>query len=419
MWGLGATFFLIAFYQRVAPAVMASDLMGDFGLNATALGNLSALYFYSYVFMQIPTGILSDSWGPRRLLTVGAGVAGLGSLLFAVAPTIWWAYLGRFLIGGSVAVAFVATLQLAGHWLAPRQFALATGLTLLVGVLGAVFAGVPLQIFIAAYGWRTVMGVSAIFPLILAVFIWLIVRDNPQEKGYTSYLENTPSPSTQPTPNPGALSGIVAVFRYRNSLPLTIIPGGIVGCVLAFSGLWGVPFLTTHYQLPATQAAALNTTLLVAWAISGPVFGSLSDRLGRRKPLYIVGCAGAVLGWSLIIFVPNLPIWLLTLVLIGTGLASGGIVISYAFIRESVPPHLSGTAIGVCNTGNLVGPMLLQPAVGWLLDQNWRGQLLDGIRIYDLAAYQTAFLLMLGGAVLSFIMVLSTQETYCQPQVRD
>lgn len=419
MWGLGAIFFLIAFYQRVAPGVMANALMSDFGLNATALGNLSAFYFYSYVFMQIPTGILTDSWGPRRLLTVGASVAGVGSLLFAVAPTIWWAYLGRFLIGGSVAVAFVTTLQLAGRWLAPRQFALATGFTLLVGVLGAVFAGVPLQIFIAAYGWRPVMGVSAALPLILAVFIWLIVRDNPQEKGYANYLESKPLASTETTPNPGALSGILAVFRYRNSWPLTLIPGGIAGAALTFSGLWGMPFLTTHYQLSATQAAALNTALLVAWALSGPAFGSLSDRLGRRKPLYIAGCIGVVLGWSLIIFVPALPIWVLTLVLIGTGLASGCIVIGYAFIKESVPARLSGTVIGVCNTGNLVGPMLLQPAVGWMLDQNWQGQLLDGIRIYNLAAYQSGFLLMLGGAVLSLILILFTQETYCQPQVRD
>lgn len=90
VWGLGALLYLIAFYQRVAPAVITDQLMNDFAIGAAALGNLSAFYFYSYVAMQIPTGIIADRWGPRRLLASGAGVAALGTALFAFSPTLWW-----------------------------------------------------------------------------------------------------------------------------------------------------------------------------------------------------------------------------------------------------------------------------------------------------------------------------------------
>ena len=413
IWGLGAMLFLIGFYQRVAPAVMAETLMSDFQLGAAALGNLSALYFYSYVAMQIPTGILADTWGPRRLLATGCLVAGLGTLLFGAAPSILWASLGRLLIGGSVAVAFVATLQLAGRWLAPHQFALATGFTLFVGVIGAVFAGVPLQLSMAAYGWRPVMLASALLPFVLGIAIWLVVRDDPQDRGYTSRVQ-VQNP-TAATSQPGAMAGIRQMFGYRNSWLLTIIPGGVVGATLTFSGLWGVPFLTIHYHLPATQAAALSTLLLVAWAVGGPILGGLSDRLGRRKPLYVAGCAGLVVGWSLIIFVTGLPVWLLTGLLIGVGLASGCMIIGFAFIRESVPGHLSGTAIGACNMGIMVGPMLLQPGMGWVLDQQWQGQMAAGVRIYGLQAYQAGFALMLSWVVLAFILVLFTKETFCRP----
>jgi MFS family permease len=89
------------------------------------LGNLSAFYFYSYVAMQVPTGILADHWGPRRLLIWGSLLTGLGTLLFALASNIIWANLGRLLIGGAVAVAYVGILKLAAHWLAPKRFALA------------------------------------------------------------------------------------------------------------------------------------------------------------------------------------------------------------------------------------------------------------------------------------------------------
>lgn len=80
IWGLGALLYLIGFYQRVAPAMITTELMLDFSLSAAALGNLSALYFYSYVAMQVPTGLLADHWGPRRLLSLGAMVAALGTM---------------------------------------------------------------------------------------------------------------------------------------------------------------------------------------------------------------------------------------------------------------------------------------------------------------------------------------------------
>lgn len=60
VWGFGALFYLLAFYQRVAPAVMTDRLMADFALGGAVLGNLWVFYFYAYVAMQIPTGILAE-----------------------------------------------------------------------------------------------------------------------------------------------------------------------------------------------------------------------------------------------------------------------------------------------------------------------------------------------------------------------
>ena len=75
IWGLGSLVYLAAFFQRVAPAVMTDQLMAEFALGGAALGNLSAFYFYAYVAMQIPTGLLADRWGPRKLLAAGTAIA--------------------------------------------------------------------------------------------------------------------------------------------------------------------------------------------------------------------------------------------------------------------------------------------------------------------------------------------------------
>lgn len=416
VWGLGAAFYLSGFYQRVAPAVMTDYLMADFNIGAAALGNLSAFYFYSYVAVQIPTGILADYWGPKKLLTAGAFIAALGAFLFAAAPNILFANLGRLLIGGSVGVAWVAMLMLSIHWFPPHRFAMTSGLGLFFGIAGAVSAGVPLRILVDQFGWRPVMLASAGVSLIIAVSIWIIVRDDPSERGYTSFAP----PSNTGSHSPASLfAGLLKVFYYKNTWLLSIAPSGLAGPMLAFSGLWGVPFLTTHYGLTPAKSAALTSVLLIACAVGGPLLGGLSDRIGRRKPIYVTGCFAVCAGWSVILFVPDLPLWVLIFLLSVVGFASGAMILSFAFVKESVPRSLAGTVSGVCNMGVMIGPMVLLPAMGYVLDSNWNGLLENGIRSYHLGAYQSAFTLMLGWSVISAILICFATETNCRQRVLD
>ncbi|WP_029915959.1 MFS transporter [Pelobacter seleniigenes] len=412
-WGLGAALYIIGFFQRVAPGVMTSELMHDFNMSATGLGNLSGFYFYSYVAMQIPTGLLADGWGPRRLLTAGALVAGLGSLIFALAGGLLWACLGRLLIGGSVAVAFVAMMKLSSHWMAPRQFSLASGLALLLGIMGGVFAGTPLRLLIAAYNWRTVMLVAALFPFLIAVLIWLVVRDDPAARGYRSHAPLSALPKDR---HGGVLSGLRQVLRYRNTWLLTLAPGALVGSVITFAGLWGVPFLTTHYGLSLPAAAAVCSAMLLAWAAGGPICGSLSERIGKRKLPYLVSCSVLIAGWAVVLLWPRLPVPVLVALLIVIGFSAGGIIIGFSFVKESVPLRLAGTAAGVCNMGTMFGPMILQPTVGWILDLQWQGRMAAGARIFELNAYRSGFALMLVWAVVALLCVAATKETACRQQ---
>ncbi len=90
----------------------------------------------------------------------------------------------------------------------------------------------------------------------------------------------------------------------------------------------------------------------------------------------------------------------------------------FAFVKESVPPSLAGTVSGVVNMGVMIGPMVLQPAMGCVLDNNWNGLLENGIRIYHLGAYQSAFALMIGWSVISAILICFATETKCRQIVK-
>ena len=87
IWGLGAAFFFAEYYARVAPSVMATDLMQAFQVNAFALGSLSAFFYYAYVAMQLPVGMMMDRFGPHRLLTYTALICGIGAIGFS--SKIW------------------------------------------------------------------------------------------------------------------------------------------------------------------------------------------------------------------------------------------------------------------------------------------------------------------------------------------
>ena len=409
VWSLGALFYLFAFFQRVAPAVMTDRLMAEFVIGGAALGNLSALYFQAYVVMQIPTGLMADRWGPRRVLTAGAAVAAIGSLIFAMAPSYFWAGGGRLLIGAAVAVGFVSTLKLAAHWLPPQRYALASGMTLFFGVSGGMIAGAPLRLLVEAWGWREMMAVAGVFSLLLAAAVWRLLRDDPQQLGYASYHPHEDK-AAAPV---GVWSSLAAVLSQRNVWLLMLAPVGFSGAALTFAGLWGVPWLQQIHGLDAASAAAVASTLLAAWALGGPLLGAWSQRLGRRKPLYLISGALAAVGWAAVIFLP-LPLWLTIILLVAIGFASGNIIIGFAWARESLPAHLMGAASGVVNMGPLLGGVLLQPGVGWLLDRGWDGVSIAGARVYDAAAWRDGFSLMFAVVVLALMLIPFARESYCR-----
>ena len=412
VWGFGALFYLFAFYQRVAPAVMTDALMAEFAIGGAALGNLSAFYFYAYVAMQIPTGVMADRWGPRRVLAGGAGVAAVGSLLFAFAPSFGWAGMGRLLVGASVAVAFVSTLKLASHWFPPQKYALASGMALFFGVVGGVMAGVPLRLLVENFGWRGVMGSAGVFAALLCAAVWLFVRDDPAERGYLSHHQGAGKQHGH-TP---ILTGLIEVLSYRNSWLLMLAPIGFSGAVLTFGGLWGVPWLKQVHGLEPKAAAAVTSVLLVAWALGGPLLGNWSERMGRRKRLYFGSGLIALAGWAGVIYLAP-PLWLMIVLLAITGFASGNIIIGFAWAKESLPLRLMGTASGVVNMGPLLGGVFLQPGVGWLLDRGWNGELAGGVRLYDAATWQSSFGLLFATVALALAILPFARETHCRQAV--
>ena len=391
---------------------MADQLMVDFDIGAAALGNFSSFYYYSYVIVQIPTGILADRWGPRKLLTLGTLLSGLGAFIFATAASIQMANLGRLVIGASIGVAWVSILKLTTRWFKPNHFTIVTGIALCLGIVGAITAGAPLRLLMDSFGWRTVIFRVGLVTLLLSILIWIFMRDDPTQKGYDGYVPAFTG--SNPTPKTSIINDLSKIFEFRNTWILIIVPASLIGPMLTFTGLWGVPYLTTHYYLSPVKSATLLSTLLITCALGAPILGYLSEKTGRRKPILFLALCVCLICWLPILYLENMPWWLIIVLFSLVGLASSAIVVGMAFVKESVPVSLAGTVSGVSNMGMEMGPMILQPAIGLVLAWKWDGLIENGIRIYSLNAYHIAFGLMIGLTLLGILIIHFTKETYCQ-----
>jgi MFS family permease len=413
VWSIPAIFYLFAFYLRSSPAVMTAELMRSFNIGAKDLGSLSAFYFYAYVLMQIPTGMLIDSLGPRKLLIWCSISAAAGTFLFGATGNFALACAGRAITGGTTAAAWLLILKLATHWFPSRRFAMLSGLGLAIGNLGALTAQVPLRLLLENFGWRTVVLGSACAILLVAVLALTVVCNDPSLKGYASFAP--PQIQTSKRTSMGQLgNGFKRIFGYRNTWLIFFAQGGLVGPILTFTGLWGPPYLKARFAVSSTTAAAVCSVMIVCWAAASPVFGALSDRIGRRKPLYAGGCILTVCGWAAMFYLPSIPLSGFVVLAAIASVASGSVILGFAYAKESVPVQFLGTVSGATNIGNMIGPTLLQPGIGRILETHWTGATANGARTYSVEAFQAAFAISVGWTALSCILSSLTRETNCQ-----
>lgn len=406
-----AAAYVLSFFQRFAPAGIAQDLVAAFNTTASSLGVLAATYFYVYTVMQVPTGILVDTLGPRRILLLGGLVAGGGSLLFGMAPSLEVALVGRTLIGLGVSVTFIAMLKIIAVWYEERRFATLVGISMLVGNLGSVLAGAPLSWLAQATGWRGVFIGLALVSLVLAVACWLIVRDRPENDADTRGAV----PARPRFDRTVVLAGLLSVLRNRATWPAVIVNFGLAGSFFAFAGLWATPFLTQVLGMSRAVAANHVSLYFAGFAVGCVLIGTLSDRLGRRKPVLVVSSHLFVLLWIVLLSGIHLPPVAGYALFAAMGLSTASFTLTWACAKEVNPPLLSGMSTSVTNMGGFLAGALLQPAVGWVMDLRWTGALSEsGARVYASADYRAGLLLLLASATLGALASWRVRETGCR-----
>jgi len=400
-FALGTLFFGYAFVQRVSPSVMTNELMSDFAVGGAALGSLSAFYFYAYASIQLPVGMLTDHFGPRKLMSFAMALCALASVGFAFSDSVLTASLGRAFIGGTVAFGFVGTLAIAGYWFKSTQYALLAGLLQTVGMCGAIFGQAPLRQMVESIGWRGTMHVLALVALVLALLLFFLVPLRSSEQ-------------KQQKPGPGILKGLHAVTTNSQTWICSIIGFGMAATMLAFGGLWGVPWLNSVHGYTTTEAAAVTSMIFVGWAIFSPLAGWASDRMGRRNIILLAGSMVALIALALLVYYTPSKTSLLMILIFLIGAGGSAMTVCFGSVKELNDANYSSTSLGLMNMCIVGSGAVMQPLVGWLLDLNWTGEMLDGARVYAASNYSLAFTSLLVLNFGAFVAALFLRETHCR-----
>lgn len=396
IWGIAACVYVIVFFHRVATGVVKDEMFEAFGLtNSEEAGSLFALlgsmYMYAYMFMQIPTGILADTLGPRKTITMGTMLATVGSLIFACAPHIVVAFIGRFLVGIGVAVVFVCILKIIAEWFPKEKFGTMSGCTSFIGNLGAILAMAPLAYLNSFIGWRNSFLMISGITLILGILGWCFIKErepvNPVEEMNVECNEWS-----------RIWEVIKKILKDRALYPIMIAYALTFGSTMALTGTWGVSMFQDLYKgISKTTAANAMSFITLGVAVGGIIIGKLSDTMkSRRKPMILFG-GMQLICWLIVVFIP-MPWIVLNIVFFILGLTATSFVVSWAYAKERHPKQYAGITMSVVNFTGFLGGAIVPQLIGVVYDKLPH----DNMQM----VWQTALGVLTGLISIAFVCIL-------------
>ncbi|MCO6009899.1 MFS transporter [Actinoallomurus purpureus] len=328
-----------------------------------------------YLLMQIPSGVMADRFGPRRMLVAALLTMALGEALFGFATTMPLAVLGRALVGLGDALTFLNVVRLIASWFPRRRFALLTALTAMTGALGQIVGTVPLSAALRGLGWTpTFLGVGLLSGL-LSIVVWWWVRDQPDAS-----RERSTSPVS-------VLADVRTVFAARGTRAGLWTHFATMSSFMVLATLWGYPYLAKGLGMAPASARLVLTLGAATPMVAAPLLGLLAGRRPDLRGRLIIGVTGTLaVAWLLAITWPggHLPAPLAVALVLFSVVGSAVSMLAFDFARDACPPERGGMASGIVNVGGFSAAMTGSLGAGVLIDATGGH--------YDAGSFQIAFI---------------------------
>lgn len=392
-------FFFYEFFQLNIFDVINQPLRSDFNLDATQLSWMSSSYLWADILFLLPAGIILDRYSIRHVILTAMLICVIGTVGFALTDSFLVASFFHFLSGIGNAFCFLSCVVLVSQWFPPRRQALVIGSLVTMAFIGGMMAHTPFAHLNDNYGWRNSLLIDGAAGALLLVWIYVIVKDKPtSDRLEQSTCRSAVMPSfLKALTNPqNWLAGLYTSFL---NLPIMVL-----------CALWGASYLQVVHHLPEMAASNVVSLIFFGSIVGCPLVGWLSDALGRRKPLMILGAVA-----TLVILVPlflNVALTTLELSIIffSLGLFTSTQVISYPLVAESNTAENTGAATGVASVLIMGGGGVGQVLYGWLMQHH----AVAVTQQYTVADFQYAMWMFPLTVIAALLAVLLIRETHCK-----
>lgn len=362
IFGIMSAASLLSYFHQVGLATVSGDVARSLGIDAAALGLMSAAFSYPYAAMQIPAGLLSDSLGPRRSVTLFLLCAAAGTALFASAQGLSGALAARVIIGVGISMIAVPMMKLTAVWFPPKDFGKVTALSFTIGGAGYWLATSPMAYAAAGFGWRAPFWALAGVTLACALLVWIIVRDAPEH----AHIHVTTSSIYPQKPKLGFVLRRITARRQTWVLGLWYFFQG--GIYFSFVGLWGGQYMMHVLGMAPTESGWI-LSLAACALMTAPLFTWIAALCGRRTLFIVLPQLSAVLTIPLVLGVEGLPPSALCILFLAFSMTSiGGAAVLFGAAVDQFPVAFSGTVTGFINMFPFAGGAVLQQGIGWAIN---------------------------------------------------
>ena len=379
--------YFFVYFHRVSGGAANEEIIAAFDgtVSASQLGLLASAYLYAYTIMQIPSGILTDTLGPKKASTIFVFLIAIGSLLGAYAATpgvqnFTLLVVAKFIIGVGAAVVYIPIMKVLAMWFRKSEFATMSGVLLLIGNVGALAASTPMVMMFQSMGVDMTYVVLAVITIVIAVLCWLFIADHPTNKGFPAIEEvesdETGKPITESSSEKlSVFTALKEIFTSgRKFWPLAIWFFFMYGTIM----LWQASLMGPYYK--SSGIFTFDTSLVfmmpaVGFAIGCFLAGILADRVFHsKKKVLVIGTIVYTVVWAVIAFtqIDSAPVQMA--INIAFGFFGGWFVVSYGQIKELYPLAVAGTSSAAINLFPFLGGAVLTTVAGFIVTDNLADQ---------------------------------------------
>lgn len=378
--------YIVENFLRSAAGALTPVLIQELGVTYGAMGFLTSAFFLVYGLMQIPAGILSDTYGPRKTIIWSTAITVVGVFIFWISKTYLVLALAQFLVGIGSSTFFLNAVKLMLDWFPPSKKATAVGVMSAASGVGNTMAYMGFPLVYEIYnGWRTFyisMGAVLLGNWVMNLFL---LKD-----------KNTPNLTGKLSVG-GLVSSVAKVFRNPVMAPY-ILAYAIRSTNFVFS-VWMTQFLIDAKGFTYLQSGQITSIGTLA-AIPGCILvAAISDRMRNRKKPMIFFSSLTFIAMAAFMFLPTgYPLWVFASLNALSYIAVGYWVLFFSMVPEVVSADESGIGMGIINTVCTIGISVISPIYGILVDNT--------------GSYYLSNILVLIGAFLIPVIMLRVDECY-------